>query len=280
MKGWGLVTREEITAMLLMGEAEGATTNAERELIDNILNLGTMQAHDIMVPRTDVVGLSDELTVAEAFTEACRCRHSRLPVFHDDLDDSWGLFSIVELPHCTSTEILTTRLADLRTSITESTPGDRLPIYPAHLFPETARVEKLLNDMRARRASMVVLVDEYGGTAGILTLGDILAEIVGQISPAGKAAKAGVMFAEDHLLVEGRTHLRELGQLLEVDLAPNGADTIGGYVMELLGHLPRPGDTVEDEQFIYQIIKMAGRRVGTLRMQKRAPEDETEEAAS
>ncbi len=268
MTAWESLTKEEISAMLAMGEAEGVTTQRERAMISNILNLGSIEAHDLMVPRTEVIGIPDSMTLGQAFALACRYRHSRYPVYTEDLDDSWGIFSVIDMPHCRDQELRKQPLSAFREAIAGDRRDDKLPIYRAYLFPETARVEGLLTHMREKQVSMVVLVDEYGGTAGILTLDDILAEIVGQITPAGAAEKAGVVFAEDHLLVEGRTHLRELEAFVDIDFPENGADTIGGYVMELLARLPRAGDVVEDRHYRYQVIKMAGRRVGTLRMEK------------
>lgn len=270
MTAWSGITREEIEALLALCEDGGGTTGTERTLVDNILKLSAIEAHDLMVPRTEVLGLEDDLTVGEAFERARVARHSRLPVYHGSLDEIWAIFYVIDMPRCGA--ITDQRLADLRAGFEGAPAKEFPPLYPAHVFPETAKVEKLLTEMRGRRAAVVTLVDEYGGTAGILTLDDILSEIVGHATPAGRAAKAGVTFADGYMLVDGRTHVRELSQLIDADIPRNAADTVGGYVTERLGHLPRAGDTVEDDRFRFQVIKMVGRRIGTLRVQFRDPD--------
>ncbi|MCF7855919.1 MAG: hemolysin family protein, partial [Candidatus Pacebacteria bacterium] len=274
MSAWGVLTRDKIAALLELGEAEGAATGTERTLVENILRLGTLEAHDIMVPRTEVVGVEDSMTVREAFAVARKARHSRLPVYHEDLDDIWGVFSVIDVSPNLDETRLAAPLWTLRAEVVVETAHDMPPVYPAHVFPETAKVEGLLHDMRGRRATMALLVDEYGGTAGILTLDDILAEVVGQITPAGKARKAGVEFGDGYVLVDGRAHVREFFEVLDVPPPENGADTIGGYVTELLGRLPRAGDAAEDDVFRFHVIKMAGRCVGTLRVEQRKERQE------
>jgi putative hemolysin len=129
--------------------------------------------------------------------------------------------------------------------------------------------------MRELRAQFVVLVDEYGGTAGILTLNDILEEIVGQISPA-ESEMPQYFEQEGTILVDGRTHVRILNRECNLLLPQNGVDTVGGYVMELLGRLPRAGDTVADENCRFRVIRMAGRRVGALRVELRSDVESAE----
>ena len=266
--GWGTLTRGELVATLNAGEVHGATGARERELAEHILELAETDAHDIMVPRTEVEGLDDSLTLSEAFAEACRLRHSRLPVYHGDLDDIWGVLSVVDLPRWRDTSSMDQRLAEFRAAAGADASAGASPVYPAYAVPESAEIEHLLAHMRRERAQLVVLVDEYGGTAGILTMDDILAGITGHMLSADGDGADGIVVADDHVMVDGGTHVRELSRKSGVDLQQNGTDTVGGYVMELLGRLPRAGDVAEDDVYRFQVINMAGRRVGTLRVER------------
>jgi len=266
MRGWQMLTEEEIRATLALGEAEGVTTSRERELLDNIVGLGSIEANEIMVPRTEIHAISDSLTLAEAFAVARSVRHSRLPIYSGDLDDCWGVFAIVDMPHRRQSGLLNTPLATLRERVEVAPGAAEPPVYPLHVFPESARLEGLLGDMRARRASMVLLVDEYGGTAGLLTLDDILAEILGQLSP-GDEPQVSVVGPGKAAVVGGRAQIRSVNQALGTVFPMAGSATIGGYVMELLGRLPRVGDTATDEWARFEVVKMAGRRIDVLRVE-------------
>lgn len=264
--GWGLLTQEEISAMLAAGEAAGVTDGKERELVEHILELSQIDAHDIMVPRTEVAAVSDGLTVGDAFAAARESRHSRLPVYHQDLDDIWGFVHIADLPRWRNTETMVRPLADFRPGHGLTCTSAESPVYHVHVVPETASIEKILPQMRDRHAQMVVLVDEYGGTAGILTMDDLLQEIVGQISPMEEAPGKHFVRMADHLLIAGRMHIREINRELDCELPQNGIETVGGYVTELLGRIPRTGDKVSDEYCQFEVLNMAGRRIGAIRL--------------
>ena len=261
--GWGTLTIEELTATLAAGEANGATNANERELVEHIMQLGVVQARELMVHRMDVVGVDDRLTVREAFARACGLRRSRLPVYCDDLDDIWGVIAAVDEPRWRDSEWLDVPLADLRARVLDT--PEALPVYRAHMAPETASIEKLLASMRELRTHFVVLVGEYGGTSGILTLDDILGELLGHLpaEPAKTPTKTedGIVFAE------GRMPLRLLNEAYGLDLQANGADTLGGYVLERLQALARAGDVTRDERYLFRVVRMSGRRIGMVQIQ-------------
>jgi CBS domain containing-hemolysin-like protein len=263
---WEMLTSDELVATLAAGRAAGAADDSELELVQRILKLGSIAAHDIMVPRTQVVGVSDELTVREAYEKARSMRYSRLPVYNEDLDGIWGVLATVDLPRWRNSDMMGTRLADLRRKLEDRTHTEPLPVYPIFVVPETARVERLLTDMRLNRAHFVVLVGEYGGTAGILTMNDILEEVVGQVSPPEPDEEKEFVRIGDAVLVDGGVHIREMVEQLGIELTANGADTVGGYVMERLGRLPRTGDEIESEGQRIRVVKMVGRRIGAVRI--------------
>lgn len=273
-KKWPGVTRDEVAAVVSLGEAQGIATPEERELLHNILDVTTVDTRSIMVPRTEIIGVEDRLTVAEALRTARLHRRSRLPVYHEDLDDSWGIFSAVDVLRACDDEIMDVPLIDFKERVkAASIPLDDVPVYPALLSPESARVDQLLDDMRRRRASAALIVDEYGGTSGMLTIDDILAQIVGNVSPDDNPLN-GVIGSGDTLLLEGATNLRVFQRHTQVTLPESNADTMTGLVMEQLGRIPRAGDRVTGEDWELEVIRMAGRRVGTLRFKRLAASEE------
>jgi len=265
---WGMLTREQVASLLAAGAAEGATSAKGQELAQNILELPRIRARDIMVPRTAVVGAADSLTLAEAYSLACSHRHSRLPVYHGSLDDIWGVLTITEVPRWRDTPLMRLPLAELRPKATPATASAPTPVRPIPIFPDNARVEILMTEMRRHHHQLALLVDEYGGTAGVLTLQDILAEILGKLSPARMADETLFVPAGNGILVEGQASLRELNRRLSLGLSSEHTDTIGGYVMERLGCLPRAGDAFAEGRLRFQVLKMAGRRIGAVRIEK------------
>ena len=267
---WGEVTSADVSAMMAAGEEDGVTDGEERELVEHILRLGSIDAHDIMVPRIDIQGVSDELSVREAFQAGLRLRHSRVPVYHGDLDDIWGILSVIDWPRWRDSELVDMPLSSFRETLEgNAVSGEKTPLYAVYVAPETAKLERLLTSMREQRHHMAVLVCEYGGTAGILTLDDILQEVVGHISASDHETEEDYEELPDCVLAGGRTLLRRLREELDMEIEPNGADTVGGYVMERLGRLPRAGDVAEDERYLFRIVKMTGRRVAAVRIEPR-----------
>jgi len=271
MANWDVVTREEVTGMMALGQAAGVTTERERMILDNILGFGEIAADDIMIPRNEVEGLEDSLTVRRAFAVACRLRHSLVPVYHNNMDDVWGVFSIVEMPRFLQDGIADKTLASFREQVEKNIGKEapELPVYSASVFPESVRLDDLLTGMKELRISMAVLLDEYGGTAGILTVRDLLEEIVGRLSPGRDDPADDIKIAGDYVITNGRLHIRDFNKRVEhMQIAKGDSDTIGGHVMECLGRLPRAGDTVEDSGLNFKVMRMAGRRIGTLRIEK------------
>jgi len=232
-----------------------------------------LDAHDLMLPRTEIHGIDDRLTPAQAFEAACGSGLDRAPVYHDDLDDIWGFIAVVDLPRWRGGPEFDRPLAEFRVADGRPEPGATLcPVYPIHVFPETIRIELLLLQMRRRRAPFAVLVDEYGGTAGVLTIDDILAELMGRVpGETGLAPGPCLGSAQESISVDGRTPLRSLNPRLPHPLPRKGPDTLGGYVMDRFGRVPRAGDEIDDGQYRFTVLRMAGRRIGALRIEQTGP---------
>ena len=277
--GRSLLTQEEIEGMLAVGQAAGIAHEHERILVEHILALDQVYAREIMVPRTEVIGVRDSLTVAEAFAEACKHRRSRLPVYRDGLDDIWGVILVVDLPRWRGTSMMERRLGELREAVAtgQAGPGS-LPVYAAHVVPETAKVEALLRAVQEMRTQLLVVVDEYGGTAGVLTLTDLLEEVVGRIPSGDGERDLRLVGHGSATVVPGRMSIRDVNRALGLEIPLNGSDTISGYVMELLGRLPRVGDVAEDGAHRFRIATMSGRRIGSLQIEPLPPRCDDGEA--
>jgi len=281
---WEAMTSDELAATLSAGAAGGATNERERELLQRILRLGAIDVKEIMVPRTELVAVSDSMTLQKAYDKARANRISRMPVYHGDLDDIWGVLSFGDYPRWRNQPEMAMALSDFRARLAAADEQDNpavtgSPVYPVYMTPETVKIDRLLTTMRKHSAQFAVVVGEYGGTSGIVTLNDILEEVIGRFSRNG--------FNEDVLrenngaiLADGRAHLRVLQERFgDAFVNDEGsADTLGGLVMEKLGRLPRTGDIVALPGFLVKVNRMAGRRVGSVAITAVAlPDSENEE---
>ncbi|MDD4099395.1 MAG: hemolysin family protein [Lentisphaeria bacterium] len=260
---WSVLTNEELLATMAAGQEGGATNERERDLLVRILGLSDIDIKEIMVPRIQVAGIADDLTLREAFAAAKGSRHSRMPVYHEDLDDIWALLSFVDYPRWRDCAELDRKLSDFRAELEAGQDG--LPLYQVYNVPETADLDLLLSNMRKRAERFAVVIGEHGGTSGIVTLNDILEEVVGRFS-GNEDDEDRLTLRQGVYVADGRAHLRTLQREFGDDFSnPDGnADTIGGLVMERLGRLPRTGDCVELPGHLIRVNRMAGRRVGTV----------------
>lgn len=275
--GWADVTREEIEAMLAMGVSTGVTSTKEGELAERILDLSHLDAHSLMVPRTDIQALDDTMTLAEAYNRLCELHRSRMPVQHGSPDHIWGFVSLADLPRWRGSDAMNQPLSAHRPKSSDDTISAESPVYPICVVPEETDVERVLETMRIEGTQMVILVDEYGGTAGLLTIHDIRAELLGHLSPERETDPATIIREEEgSFLVDGKTHVRELDRRLDLHLPAGEADTVGGHVTDLMERIPRAGDTVEDEAYEYRVVQMVGRRVGAVRLTPKPELDDTE----
>ncbi|MGI5925007.1 MAG: hemolysin family protein [Lentisphaeria bacterium] len=280
---WEALTSDELAATLSAGAAGGATNERERELLQRILRLGAIDVKEIMVPRTELVAVSDTLTLQEAYDKARTNRISRMPVYHGDLDDIWGVLSFSDYPRWRNQPEMTMLLSDFRERIAMDDEPEipatiNSPVFPVYMAPETVKIDRLLTTMRKRGAQFAVVVNEYGGTSGIVTLNDILEEIIGRYSRDG--LNEDVLHESDGVIhADGRAHLRVLQERYGDAFAneEGSADTIGGLMMETLGRLPRTGDTAALPGFLVRVNRMAGRRVGSVAITAVALPDDTGE---
>jgi len=271
-----LLTRREFRAALEAGQEEGVIDVHEREMVEHIFEFRQMDARELMVPRTEIVCVSETARIEEALALARSSRHSRLPVYGADIDEIWGVFDVRDLPAWKGQPVWgRTILEFIQTDdLTAATPRRPL-VRPAFLVPETRHVGDLLRDMRETGAHMAILLDEYGGTAGLVTLRQLVDELAGGVLTTGRAGTPLYRKVEGCIQILGEARLRDVNHELRLDLPLGRADTIGGHVLGLFGELPRPGDEVADARFTYRVLRLAGRRIGALEIRPLDPASET-----
>ncbi len=269
-----LATRDEIRLLVDVGQAAGDLASDETEMIQSIFALGDTIARAIMVPRIDMVTLGDDATFEEALHLALTEGHSRIPVYHETLDHITGILYVKDLLAFLTTEERPKRIP-------------RTFLRPAFFIPESKRVDELLREMRRDRLPMAVVMDEYGGTAGLLTIEDILEEIVGEIHDEydDVAAKAIEPQPDGSILVDGGLSIHEVNEALKLQLPDAEFDTLGGFVVGLLGRAPAPGESVTYERLYLVAEAVKARRLTRVRIYRDGtgplglPEDPSAEAS-
>jgi putative hemolysin len=231
----------------------------ERELVQRAFAFSDQTAGEVMVPRTEIVALPAHSTVQEAVRVALRYRHSRFPVYEQTIDNVVGILSTKDL-------LSVAARRGTRSTLDETTFLRRL-IRPPVIVPQGAPVTEVLARMKAARQPMAVVLDEFGGTAGLVTLEDVIEQLVGEVhdefdseAPAFKEEAPGTF------VVDGLTSLDALRERLGVELTDEPYDTVGGLVVGRLGRLAAVGDTIEVEGYKFQVTAVDGRRVAQVRV--------------
>jgi CBS domain containing-hemolysin-like protein len=242
-----------------MGEEQGVLEQEEREMIHSIISFGDTVVREVMVPRVDMVAVEADRPV-EAILEIVRSfGHSRIPVYDDNFDDIVGVVHVKDLLAGAVDGHMVGAVRDY--------------MRPPFLVPESKRVDELFREMRRKKVHMAIAVDEYGGTAGLVTIEDLLEEIVGPIQDEYDMEEAPIKPVDDRVaLVDGRVHIEEVNTALGIVLPAGEVDTIGGFVYSLLGHMPAQGDRVTYEGIELVVERVDGHRIEQVRVTKPEPE--------
>jgi CBS domain containing-hemolysin-like protein len=231
--------------------------------LENVLDFRERDASQVMTPRTRVVGLPVDLTMAETLEAICTSRHSRYPVYDEDLDHIFGVLHtkdmaryIVKLNHQQNNKEVNETF-ELRTMVREMM-----------FVPESLSLEKVLSQFREERTQIAAVVDEYGGVSGIVTLEDMAEELVGEIQDEHDQELPPFEMLEGSVLrVRGDLLLDELEQHFDLELAYEDTDTVGGLVMALLGHVAEPEESVIHEGITFIVESIEGLAIETILIQ-------------
>lgn len=263
MPGRGLpkgpyVSEQELLALADVAVEEAVIEQEERALIHSIIEFGDTVVREVMVPRPDMVCVEASVTVADAMEVAIAAGYSRLPVYDKGIDDIAGVLYA----------------KDLMRAEREGREGEPVKglLRPARFVPETKRVAELMREMQAEKFHLAIVVDEYGSTAGLATLEDLIEELVGEIVDEFDVEEPRIEpLPGGGVRVNARMAVDELNDLLHINLPQGDWDTVGGLVFNLLGHVAAEGESVSYDGRVLRAEKVQGRRIGRVRIS--APEE-------
>ncbi len=267
------VTEEEIISIVTEGQEQGLLDEEEAEMITNVMDFDAKAVRDVMTRKKKIIGIREETGVEEALEFCLKANYSRIPMYGENLDNITGILHLKDL---------TVYYMENRNEpeVLKNTPLSEIAREP-YFVPETQNIDVLLRDMQEKKIHMAVVIDEYGQTAGIVAMEDMLEEIVGDIQDEYDNEEQDVIPQEDGTwLVRGFTELEELGELLEVDFTREEADTVNGFVISRLGRLPSEEETeyppITEYGYCFEICKVTGKQIDTVRVSK-TEEEENEE---
>ena len=244
------ITEEEIQMLVEVGEQEGTIEKDEKEMIKSVFKFGDTTAKEVMVPRIDISSIEGSATIDEAKKLVIETRHSRTPVYDENIDNIVGfLFS-----------------KDLLKKVRKNTVVKDI-MRQAYYVPETKKLDEILDEMQEGKTQMAIVVDEYGGTAGLVTLEDLVEEIVGEILDEKEEHPINII-DDKTALVNANTSIDDANEALDIVLPEDEFETVGGLVFNMLGDIPVVGEKVEIDRVTLIVEKMRGRRVSRVKIIK------------
>lgn len=260
------VTEEEIKALLKMGNESGTFDDDEREMIDSVFAFDDRTAREIMVPRRDVVTIDINEPFEELIDEILETRHNRIPVYEENIDNIIGVLHVKDV------------MIELRKNSLEQM-NIREMLHEPFFVPETKEADELFRTMQEARHHMAILVDEYGGFSGIVTIEDLVEEIMGDINEEYEEVVPEIeAVSENEYRLDGGILIDDLNEELGLKLETENYDTLSGYLIEKLGHIPGKDDrdVIEEENLVFTVEEVKDNRITRVRM-KIEPVAETEE---
>jgi len=258
-------SEEDIKDLITAGEQSGEVETSEREMIHGVIEFSDTTAREIMVPRTDLVALPVDATLEEAVAEFMQSGHSRIPVYDESVDDILGLLYVKDI------------LVRLKAETAGAPPpAIRAMLREPFFVPESKKSDELLRELQRRRVHMAIVVDEYGGTAGVVTIEDLLEEIVGDIIDEYDIERLEVVPMPDgSMLVDGRASLDKIQETFDIEIPEETteAETISGLVTDILGRIPELNDEVIIEGIRFTVLEVSHNRAERMRAVALPPEE-------
>lgn len=252
----GNIIEQDVIYLIDKGQEQGALDQDERKMISSILELNDTLAREIMVPRIDLFAIEESTILEDALDDILKSGYSRIPVYRETIDHVIGfLYTKDILKLWQNGNIKTTATAILR---------------EVNFIPEIKKVDELLEEMQKERIHVAIIVDEYGGVAGLVTLEDIVEEIVGEIQDEYDAAEINLIekINEDEYLINGRYDIDDFNNLFNCELPTDDSDTIGGLLYAHAGHIPEKGEILEINNIRLTIQEIQGQRIRTIHCQR------------
>ncbi|HVB24994.1 MAG TPA: hemolysin family protein [Ktedonobacteraceae bacterium] len=250
------VTEEELRLLVSVGEEEGVLEEEETEMIRSIFEFADTTVREVMIPRIDMVTLESDTTIDEAVDLAMQGGFSRIPVYEESIDNIIGVLYIKDM------------LRQLREE------HNKLPIRDfvraAYFVPETKKLDDLLREIRQKRVHMVIVVDEYGSVAGLVTIEDLVEEIVGDIQDEyDREELLYEQINENEYVFDAKISIDEFNELMDTDLGDESYDTLGGFLYAQLDKIPNVGDTSTHKDLIFTVLSTRGRRITKVRVDRK-----------
>ena len=262
-----LMTEADILRFVRTGEKQGLIDEDEREMIQSVFRFGDTEVKEVMVPRPDMVAAPLPITNAEMAAFMQQSNHSRIPVYQGTVDEIVGIVNSRRLMY----------------ALKEGRDDEdvRTIMHGPHFVPETKELDELLQEFQQKRLHMAIVVDEYGAAAGLVTIEDLIEEIVGEIRDEYDTEEPLYRrLSDDTLRVDARITMNELSELIDAPLPEDESfDTLGGLIFDLMGKVPRRGESVKYDGFEFIIEKMAGRRISNVIIRRSDPEESMQEEA-
>jgi putative hemolysin len=247
-----IISEDEIRSIISVGEETGVVAKEQRRMLHGIFELSQIRVRDVMIPRTEVAGIDVNTPFEDVLRLTQQARHSRFPVFEESLDNVVGIIH--------SKDILNYVDRPQEFSIREVA-------RPPYFVPESKPIETLLQSFRRKRVHLAVVVDEYGGVEGIVTLEDIVEEIVGEIQDEYDVEEVLIReIAPGRYLVDGSTSLRSINRRFGLQLSEEHANTLAGFLLRTMGSIPEVGDSCQSDGTRFIVRKVEDRRVEEIEM--------------
>jgi CBS domain containing-hemolysin-like protein len=246
--GLPFVIEEEIKTLVDAGEEGGIIEEEEKEMIYSIFEFGDTLAREVMVPRIDMVSIEVNTSIVDALDVIIGAGHSRIPVFHETIDNVVGMLYAKDLLQYWRSGAENLKLRDI--------------LREVYYIPESKTVDELLEELQQRKVHIAIVVDEYGGTAGLVTIEDILEEIVGEIQDEYDSEEAFMeIISEDEIIFNARMDLDDVNHIMGLELPTDSSDTLGGLVYTSLGRVPVPGDKVRIQDVEITVLSVVKRQI-------------------
>lgn len=259
-----VVTENEFRTMVDVSHEEGVLEGEEKEMITNVVDFKSATAEEVMIPRIDMVAIPDDLSYEETVKVFKEKRFTRLPVYSETNDHILGTLSFKDIMLLDDLKIEDFKVTDY--------------IKEPYFTYESKQCSKLFASMKRESISMAIVLDEYGGTAGLVTLQDLIEEIVGDIIDDTRDDEEDIQKVNDNeFIVNGATKLDDVNDILETDFENDEIESIGGYVISIIGRFPEKGEVVEDKKADFAIEEIVKNRIEKLRIILKPEPDEEEE---
>ncbi len=246
-------SEKELQEIILESEEQGIINEEEGDMLSSIFEFGETIVREIMVPRTEMVSCSRESTLREVLDTIIESGHSRVPVFEGTNDRIVGFIYAKDLLRLWGEDVTETAVERV--------------MRPPYFIPESMKIESLLQDFRSKRVHIAIVVDEYGGTSGLVTIEDLLEEIVGEIQDEYDLEEDLLVEQEDgSLLVDAGIGLDAIEEYFDIDITREKFDTVGGYLIHLLDQVPAVGDDISDGQLHMTVVESDDRKIHKVRI--------------